>query len=345
MTKIDESTWFEAIKNKRGVYDGLSDVSYSDLIHQELLKRIDRTLVEVRFPHGALLGNPHINIPITHSEVYMDLSETNEYSYPYIASSGEGVVVIDWVAQTIEFKPDHESYGYSSIEDMVADESMRLPSTAGWSYGIDFIMPQAKRPRAVVSNSIVKTYVMIICKDIETDRPLHEGFDDNPSRASFYIDKYVLDVLRDGDEVSELMPMTMQWIYDRTGVTPSTLSGLKTGKKDLQNLTFATVSILWRLSMIRFFDIGMLQRIRGQDDNIIVDQLEYRVIIERYGFDDNIELIFDNESLATKQYDDIASVMLDTTGRVILSNVVLEDGATIKRLLVRASDISGIALK
>lgn len=347
MNTQDIQKWFDEMEASRGIYDGLAEigegtfVSPQERLHEMLLKRFYGHTITLSLYDVKTFGDVTFEESIEFN--FEDLAKNGFVStIPFSSSSGsKGIVKLDWKSKYLTFIPD----------DKLVDD----PMDRFFVYRIGQFHPSAVN---VISDFkldlrlLIDAYsvldlndtndVLAISQEEETKDYINASPDFNMNDV--YIKGGVL--APKGLGFIPERPSTFKEIAQITGVSASTLSDLKNGKKSIRNLTVETASLLSAYGHIKFVDsflydaFSRLKSVRTSEaEKRLRESVTHRVVIELKS-GKQYELRLHSHKVADDFYMDIAKKLRRDVPTLELEHVYTQDDKHLAKWLVFKQDIA-----
>lgn len=241
MSEQEIQQWFDRIDAQPGVFDGLresgagNEISPSMRIHELFLKRLFGQYVGLWAVDTTEFGTVHIDIGNYIDFDYMTLARDGFVTkLPFTSDAGvQGEARIDWKGLDLILIPD-------------ADDVEQY-----YHYTIGLLINHAIS-RAADGRVCIDLMADLVYKDSAEQFPNHRVLEHSPL-SRLYIECGVLNQGSDGGFMPSRTP-TLKAISEITGVTASTLSNLKNGKRKIENLSYETFAILSQFGYMRNLD-------------------------------------------------------------------------------------------
>lgn len=236
-----------------GLFDGYREVGEDGAIgpqqrlQEMFLKRLYGASVDLSVTYTEEFGNVSFGAgPQIDS---FDLQTMKEQgmttTIPFTSDKGSsGVAKLDWQHQTFTFAPNN---GEATV--YVANEFVEYAMTWG------------------VGHALRIGILCVIAPSLESDADRSHEFLSDVSLNKFHIENLIFaDRSRLGKDgrFNPQAGVTFKDISDVTGVSPSTLSNIRNGKKSLENLTWTTLAALSFYAKIRMLDMHIIDMLRHQ---------------------------------------------------------------------------------
>lgn len=318
--------WFDDMEGRPGLYHALDEIGEGDSIspkervHEMLLKRLYGQTITLHFPKTKELGEITSVSGGAITTVMDHRTLDNDLTFKSL-SVGEGVLKLNWDSLLVTFLPNG-----ADIEDL----------NTWFTYQINHLHVLDVR-----ADPIHKLHLNIV-----VDMVRLEESDDGEVSGSIGLSKDHIEkgILHQEQGYQTSKAVTFKEVSEITGITRSTLSDLKNGKKLIDNLTHASFAILSQYGYVRKIDSMIYDAFlsidarRSEAEKQLLDYKEHRIYIEtKHGKVFHLRL---NRADAAEQFfKEIEESLQNDELTINLSFAFMSDDTQLANLLLFKRDI------
>lgn len=267
MTHNIVSEYFKKMDTLPNIYAGLEAVEGGldpdQRLYQMMLKRLHGYRIE--FTPVYIRGYGNLDIPpidrfdlrdLVGSLNTHDVSTVPDHLYTSEFEVRDAWVKIDWYCQTLLVR-----FKEGVLEDI--DEELFLDVDHGvYVESIDLVKPLRVSPRDVEGRTTISLSLFTNSSPESDFRHSRDGMYVHHNRIEYG------SVVFDGAyDILPERPIKLSDVSQITGVSASTLSELRHGKKKIENLSVATATLLTRYGEIRYLDRFILDNLMKSYDD------------------------------------------------------------------------------
>lgn len=333
--------WYDDMESSPGLYDGYrelgedSAIGPQERLQEMFLKRLNGFSVELAVTYTEAFGNVRLH-------------------------SGPEGLVFDL--------PTLQKNGMTSVCSFTSDKGVSGTARLDWKHQTFVFVPENGEPATYVVNEFME-YAMIwgvghqltigilcaIAPILESDTDRTHEFLSDVSLNKFHIENLIFadrsKLGKDG-RFNPQAGVTLKDVAEVTGVSASTLSNIRNGKKSLENLTWTTLAALSFYAKIRLLDMHIIDMLRQQftgDSPVLAGDASLKdsmsgvdcvVVTLRDGTGYRVQ--GDGNQSADAVYDDLFALYEDERTAMDLTGVTSDFGEPGRRMMVPKVDVKHI---
>lgn len=335
--------WYNDMEAGPGLYDNYRTVGEdgtigpSERLQEMFLKRLNGFSIQLDVVYTDEFGNVTLGDGLYKMDFDLATLQANAMTtvMPFTSDKGHvGTVRMDWKHTTWVFVPENGEPSTYVVNEF-------LESAMVWGVG----------------HKLTIGLLCVIAPLADDESPKSDFLSDS-SLNKFYIEGLIFadrsKLGKDG-QFNPQAGVTFKHVAEVTGVSASTLSNIRNGKKSLENLTWTTLAALSFYAKIRMLDSHIIEMLRRQltgdvpaalvesdwklrADSAEISDADYCVVVV---LRDGTSYRLDGSE---ETYESVMSLYEDERTAMDLKFAGMESGHTLRRVMVPKMDVKDIRL-